>query len=474
MISMKKKIKSNRISYLKPIDAMILIALFVMFIMLTIGLSVGTYQYKENQVLLIKDCMNIFSDNQKVQFQQFIDSKVAVLEGLAQYPDIYRMDEEQQEKFIKGRSKKLGFHHIFVMRAEGTGYYIDEGVIREQGDEPFYQSVMENEIYITEPFYSPEHITMTVSVSIYDKFKRKVGALCGAFELTEIEKLFAQNEMFLGGKLWLINREGKYIVADDIHKIYSKEVIYDAADADYSLIRAAFEQRTDVEGVLIQNGEEYITNVTYLAGYDWVIVQCVEESAVYKDLRYIDWWNYFSIGLICIIIIGVVRITLYWYQSVREVNIDTLTKSNSRIYMQNLLEQLERDYKHDIALIYFDLNKFKYVNDTFGHDEGDRILCIFAEVLEEVFRKRGCVGRLGGDEFLVVGVGLTQDEVLKLCHAVEEHLVERSGELAYEYVISTSYGFAIREKGSQLLIEDILSQADENMYRFKEAGKQLK
>ena len=178
---MKKKIINNKISYLKPVDAIILVVVFVMFVVLTIGVSVGTYSYKENQVLLIKDCMNIFSDNQKVQFQQFVDSKVAVLEGLAQYPDIYKMDETMQKEFIKGRSEKLGFHHIFIMRDDGTGYYIDEGVIREQGEEPFYQSVMENEVYITEPFYSSEHITMTVSVTIRDKYKQKVGALCGAF-----------------------------------------------------------------------------------------------------------------------------------------------------------------------------------------------------------------------------------------------------------------------------------------------------
>lgn len=469
---MKKKNLSNRISYIKPVDAIILIALFVMFVILTIGVSVGTYRYKENQVLLIKDCMNIFSDNQKVQFQQFIDSKVAVLEGLAQYPDIYRMDEEQQRDFIKGRSEKLGFHHIFIMRPDGTGDYIDEGVVRDQKDEPFFQSVMENDVYITEPFYSSEYIIMTVSVTIYDKFRHKVGALCGAFELTQIEELFAQNEMFLGGKLWLINREGQYIVSDDIHKIYSKSIIFDEGDADYSLIQRAFENEADTEGTLIQQGTEYIANVTYLAGYDWVIVQCVEESRIYEDLRYIDWWSYFSIVTICIIIVGVVRITLYWYQSMKEVNEDTLTKSKSRIFMQNLMAQMEKDYRHDIALIYLDLNKFKYVNDTYGHDEGDRILCIFAEVLEEVFRKHGHVGRLGGDEFLVAGVNLSEDEILGLCHIVEERLVERSAELTYDYVISTSYGYAIREKGSHLLLEDILTQADENMYRFKEARKQ--
>lgn len=470
---MKKKRIFNENSYIKPIDAIILIALFMMFVVLTIGVSVGTYRYRENQVNLIKDCMDIFSDNQKVQFQQFIDNKIAVLEGLVQYPDIYRMDEEQQKEFLKNRSEKLGFHHIFVMCANGLGYYFDEGVVRDQKEEPFFHSVMENDVYITEPFYSDEYVIMTVSVSIYDRFHNKVGALCGAFELTEIEKLFSQNEMFLGGMLWLINREGKYIVSDDINKIYEKIVVFEEVNADYSLIQGAFETRTDRDGSIVREGREYLADVTYLNSYDWVIVQCVEENKIYKDLRYIDLWSLFSIITICIIIGGVVRITLYWYRYMREVQIDTLTKCNSRIAMQNLLKELENDSGHSVALIYFDLNKFKEVNDTYGHDEGDKILCILAEVLLEVFRKHAHVGRLGGDEFLAIGIDLTENEVLELCRCVEAKLAERSKELAYSYLISTSYGYAIRDKGSQLLLEEILAQADENMYRFKETRREV-
>lgn len=465
---MKKKLLTNKISYLEPIDIIILIAIFVMFVLLTAGVSMGTYRYKENQVTLIQDCMEIFAENQKVQFQQFIDNKKAVLEGLAQYSNIYRMDEEQQKEFLKGKSNKLGFHHIFVMRADGTGYYIDEGVIREQKDEPFFHSVMENSTYITEPFYSYEAITMTVSVTIYDKYKRKAGALCGAFELTEIEELFSQNEMFLDGMLWLINREGKYIVSDDINKIYEKTVVYEETNADYSLIEKAFESRSDKVGTIVRDGKEYIAEVTYLPNYDWVIVQCVEKGEIYKDLRYIDLWSYFSIATICIIIIGVVRIIYYWYRYLREVNTDTLTKCNSRIAIQNIMNEIQKDSNNSVALIYFDLNKFKYVNDTYGHDEGDKVLRIFADVLSEVFRKHAHVGRLGGDEFLAVGVGLTEEVVLALCHSVENKLAERSQELNLQYVITTSYGYAIREKGSQLLLDDILAQADENMYQFKQ------
>ena len=59
-----------------------------------------------------------------------------------------------------------------------------------------------------------------------------------------------------------------------------------------------------------------------------------------------------------------------------------------------------RQHGHTI-LLYFDLNKFKQVNDTWGHAVGDQALVEVAEVLRETFRESDLIGRLGGDEFVV-------------------------------------------------------------------------
>ena len=62
------------------------------------------------------------------------------------------MDEQAQKDFILGRSKGLGFNHIFVVNMDGVGYYIDEGVHREQGGEEFFYNIKHNDIFIAEPF----------------------------------------------------------------------------------------------------------------------------------------------------------------------------------------------------------------------------------------------------------------------------------------------------------------------------------
>ena len=465
---MKKKKISNKISYVKPIDAIMLFVVFCMFIFLIVTVNIGTTRYKKSQIQMIQNSMEVLAGNQKVQFEQYVDNKVSLLQGLTKFPEIYEMDMEEQKKLLKGHSAALGFHHLFIMQDDGNGYYIEEGICRNQKDEPFYRDVMDNDVFITEPFYGGNATTMTISVSILDEDGKKVGALCGAIELKTIEKMFRENEMFLNGKSYLINREGNYVTAKDMQRVYKKIKIYDEENSEVSLIKKAFDNNADQKGIITQNGKENQANATYLPEFDCVIVQCIQTEEIFKDLKYIDAWRYISLSIVAIIILCVIRITLYWNQSNKKMNVDTLTGCSSRVAMQNMLEHLNSKKKYNISIIYLDLNKFKSINDSYGHDYGDKVLCVFSDVLIEIFGEIGYVGRIGGDEFMVILLNAEENEITQLCEKVEKRLQEKSKELNLKDVISASYGIATREKGSSEILHNIVNKADERMYRYKE------
>lgn len=448
-----------------------LLAVFCMFIFLIISVNIGTTKYKKNQIQMIQNSMEVLASNQKVQFEQYIDNKVSLLQGLVKFPEIYEMDMEDQKTLIKGHSSALGFYHLFIMQDNGNGYYIEEDLCRDQKDEPFFRDVMDNDVFITEPFYGGNATTMTISVSILDEDGKKVGALCGAIELKTIEKMFRENEMFMNGKSYLINREGNYVTAKDMQRVYKRTKIYDEENSDVSLIKKAFDNNADQQGVITQNGKEYQANVTYLPDFDWVIVQCIQTEEILKDLKYVDTWRYVALSIVVIIILCVIRITIYWNRSNKKMNIDTLTGCGSRVAMQNVLDRLDSIKKYNISLIYFDLNKFKEINDSFGHDYGDKVLCAFSNVLMGVFGKIGYVGRIGGDEFMVILINSEEKEIMELCEKLEQQLQEKSKELNLKDAISTSYGIATRQKGSSEKLHDIVNKADARMYRHKEQFK---
>ena len=466
-MKMQKKIP-NKISYIRRIDATVLGIVFAMLIVLLVGISSTVEHYKASQLDRVQETMDVVSESYREQFEDYINQKVDVLQGLTAFTEINSMVENKQKSFLKGRSRELGFHHLFIMDMNGMGYYFDEGVTRDQSGEQFFSDVKNHRVYITQPFYGADGAYMTVCVSILNMSREKVGALCGAVELKSIQSEFSESKAVYGGQMYLVDRTGKYISCSNMEKVYNQKIIYDEKNSDWSIVKNAFDDEIDKKGTVVINGIEYQANVTYLETYDWVIIQCVDKSVVYGALKVVDTLKYIAIIIIVIIVICVVRIALYLRRSQMRISTDTLTGCNSRAAMESLLEKMEKATESVITVTYMDLNKFKTINDTYGHDKGDEILCIFTRVLKKVFHRKGYVGRMGGDEFMILLVDTSDEEVKGMCEEVGELLIKESQHLGFDYTISASYGYASREKGSTESLDNIIVKADERMYRYKE------
>lgn len=458
----------NKITYIKKIDIAFLLIVFAMFLVLIAGIFVVSDDYKKNQEELIEDAMTLQASGHKDKFEGYIDDKVELLKGLADFPAVTCMVARKQSELLKNRADELGFLHLFVMDMNGIGYYFDEDTTRDQSEEPFFENVRDHHVYITEPFYAPDKTFVTICVSIFDIKEEKVGSLCGAVKLDSLRLVLAEEKVVLDGELFMVNREGIYISSRDMNKAYNKQTIYEEEKSNYDLVEKAFSTKKDQLGIITIDGNQYKAYVTYLKDYDWVIVQCVEMSKIFEGLKYIDVVKYGALVIVVILIGCVTRIALHWRKSQKRISIDTLTGCSSRAAMEALIDNADKAVDQDITIIYLDLNKFKYVNDTYGHETGDRVLKIYSKSLLKVFSRIGFVGRMGGDEFMVILSGLSEEVAKRLCKKLEEILVEDSKELDFEYTISTSYGIATRPKGSYTPIEDIMVEADEKMYKFKE------
>ena len=165
---MRKKSIKNKITYIKKHDAASLIIVLVMFLVLIAGIFVVSDNYKENQEKLIEDAMELQSQSHKEKFETFIEDKVKLLQGIASFPAVSSMVPRKQSELLKNRADELGFLHLFVMDTKGQGFYIDEGITKDQSTEPFFYNVSGNHVYITEPFYGQEQTFTTVCVSIFD------------------------------------------------------------------------------------------------------------------------------------------------------------------------------------------------------------------------------------------------------------------------------------------------------------------
>lgn len=157
---------------------------------------------------------------------------------------------------------------------------------------------------------------------------------------------------------------------------------------------------------------------------------------------------------------------------------DFLTKVNNRRSFEDLVEKVISQTKrndHIIAMAMFDLDFFKKVNDTYGHEAGDKALVDFAQILKETFRDYDIIGRVGGEEFAVCMPNTEIEEAFNACERCRESLaahlveVEYDGEIS-QLSLSVSIGVT-SAKGSLADFNELLRVADHGLYNAKENGR---
>ncbi len=118
------------------------------------------------------------------------------------------------------------------------------------------------------------------------------------------------------------------------------------------------------------------------------------------------------------------------------------------------------------CLFYLDLDNLKFVNDTLGHKKGDELLVNTARVLEGFFRNSDVLARLGGDEFVALTINEDPEDAPKIEARLQE-VIDIYNASPENVPIRASIGFARALSGQPVTLEDLLSQADQAMYRVK-------
>ena len=124
-----------------------------------------------------------------------------------------------------------------------------------------------------------------------------------------------------------------------------------------------------------------------------------------------------------------------------------------------------------VSLVYLDLDRFKPINDEFGHAEGDRALVAFARVLKQTFRDSDVVGRLGGDEFAVLVTGTGAEGVKQALMRLEEAVDSHNAQQSRGYDIAYSAGAVELDVDRHSSIESLMAEADATMYERKRARR---
>jgi diguanylate cyclase (GGDEF)-like protein len=177
--------------------------------------------------------------------------------------------------------------------------------------------------------------------------------------------------------------------------------------------------------------------------------------------------NVFIISFILLAII----VLFFLYRRNKNISLmDDLTNTYNRRYIMNYSSKI-LSRKRDLSLVLFDLDFFKKINDTYGHDTGDKVLKELSNVVKENLRNGDKLARIGGEEFLIL-FNLNQEK--------SERAAERVRLLIESYIFRTiecnirvtaSFGVSSTETTKNHNLKDIYDSADKLLYKAKESGR---
>lgn len=149
---------------------------------------------------------------------------------------------------------------------------------------------------------------------------------------------------------------------------------------------------------------------------------------------------------------------------------DSLTKLYNRRALNKTLDGESykfKRYKHNCSIILIDIDYFKQVNDTYGHDVGDVVLKEFSSILANNIRISDTLGRWGGEEFLIICPNTKVEEV----RIVAQSLRQKIEKFDFSTVGSKTASFGTSQFQEGLTVEEVIIKADEALYKAKEQGR---
>ncbi len=142
---------------------------------------------------------------------------------------------------------------------------------------------------------------------------------------------------------------------------------------------------------------------------------------------------------------------------------DSMTGLYNRTFMEEELKRLDTERQLPLSVVMGDMNGLKIINDSYGHQKGDELLCKIASILKSNFRREDIISRWGGDEFLILLPKTSIKDTDSIIHRIKSDCKQKS---TPDIPLSISLGVAVKVSSKQELIK-IIKDAEDSMYSLK-------
>ncbi|MFT4937740.1 MAG: diguanylate cyclase (GGDEF)-like protein [Paraglaciecola sp.] len=311
-------------------------------------------------------------------------------------------------------------------------------------------------------------------VKIYNKQNEYIGIVGVAKSLQVFLKEFSDYKSKYGYDFLFLNDNNTVVLSS-----YSQQLANgaDLKNIEEFIWYQKIDQSSLIDGslnsVLVNlAGDDFLISELYINELKWRLLLLIPLKTKQMQLNKTF---FFNISMVTIFGLSLFLV-IYWITNkyrkgiVKAINIDELTRLANRRAIQLKFRELKEKPGTELCVIILDIDHFKQVNDTHGHNTGDEILKKIADLLGKVVRSQDVVGRWGGEEFIMLmpcndpQIGINVAE-----RARKLLMTAKISDIQLEQPITASFG--VTHANAAIDLKDIVEVADKALYKAKDAGR---
>lgn len=355
----------------------------------------------------------------------------------------------------------------------------------------YVNAALQKQLVWTDPyvFFTLKRFGVTSSMPLLSPQGNVVGVVGIDLELAELSEFLSQLQISQSGSSFIVTDKGVLVgssgMADEFRAMADTSEAYaiNLLSSDLPIPKAAFETVFSEQGrsSFSVNGKNYLVDsmrVEVSAGKHWNIVTYADQndflSAIKENEQKKLWLA--IVAVVLSIVLGGLLTNTVWRPVIAlegQANTDQLTGLYNRRYLQARAEKLVTravKYQRPLSVAFLDLDRFKMVNDTYGHDVGDEVLTIFVQRIKDQLRSSDLFARFGGEEFVVILPNADETEAADAIESIRQavHQPYLIGRLA----IDIDFSAGVASLSSKISSYNaILKLADQALYTAKNNGR---
>ena len=423
---------------------------------------------------------NIYSEIQRDLLQPiFISSLMAQSTFVRDWTLMGEKEPRRLVRYLAEIQKQYNTVTSFFVSEASQKYYHPKGVIKtlspeDPRDSWYYDFLSKNkefDINLDFDTANPENMTVFINYRIYDYARTLIGVTGVGLGVEQIQKRISTYQKRYGRKVSFIDREGTIMLSntDD----YTGSSIRRTPGLDKLATRILSSPSGSF--TYERDGKTIHLNSRLVEEFQWYLLVEQEEEIVQGKIIDNLMSNLAISAIVSIIVILIANFTINRYQSRLEAmaTTDKLTGVFNRHVFDAIFEQVNKNanrQKHSVSFAMLDIDHFKNINDTYGHNAGDQTLKSIVSILNDRLRDSDTVCRWGGEEFVIILPDCDLQRAKHICEEIRKAIERRTViHDKHDIRLTASFGVAEMQRNEDALT--LIKRIDNALYESKQKGR---